>query len=241
MDTKLKQIISVLCVLVISGLAAAHCGNCPGDKKACPADCQKACCQKADAEKKACSADCQKTCCKIPTAPDFTLKDLNGKEIQLSKLNGKIVVLEWTNYDCPFVKAHYDTETKTTSKLAKKYAKKDVVWLTINSTHYATAETNRAWAEKHKLKQPVLVDSDGKVGKLFKAKTTPHLFIIDKKGKIAYQGAIDNAPLGKAPEGKEKVNYVDQTLTELLGDKPVTVAKTKPYGCSVKYAKNKDS
>jgi peroxiredoxin len=214
MDSKFKQIISVLCVLVISGLALADA-----------------------AEKKACPSDCQKACCITQTAPDFTLKDINGKAVQLSKLKGTTVVLEWTSYDCPFVKAHYDTESKTMSKLAAKYADQGVVWLTINSTHYATAETNRAWAEKYQLKQTVLVDSDGKVGKLYKAKTTPHIFIIDKEGKIAYQGAIDNAPLGKKPEGKELVNYVDKALAELLDGKKVEIAKTKPYGCSVKYAK----
>lgn len=230
MHSKLKQIISLLCILVISGMAAAHCGNCPGDKKACPADCQKTCC------KKACPSECKKDCCRVQTAPDFTLKDIAGNDVQLSKLKGNIVVLEWTNYDCPFVKAHYDADTNTMSNLAAKYADKDVVWLTINSTHYATAETNKEWAQKHQLKQTVLIDSGGQVGKLYKAKTTPHLFIINKERKIAYQGAIDNAPMGKISEGTELVNYVDQALSELLDGKTPTVSKTKPYGCSVKYA-----
>lgn len=213
MDSKLKQIIFVLCVLAIPGLVLA-----------------------GSTEKKACPSDCQKSCCTTQTAPDFTLKDINGKTVQLSKFKGNTVVLEWTNYDCPFVKAHYDTESKTMSKLAAKYADQVVVWLTINSTHYATPETTKAWADKHQLKQKVLIDGDGKVGKLYKAKTTPHIFVIDKEGKIAYQGAIDNAPLGKKPEGKELVNYVDKALTELLGGKKVEIAKTEPYGCSVKYA-----
>ena len=232
MGSKHKQIISVLCVLVISGMTFSG----AVEKKACSSDCQKACCTKADAAK-ACPSDCQKACCQAQTAPDFTLKDVNGDDVQLSNLKGKIVVLEWTSYDCPFVKPHYDTESKTMSKLAAKYADQGVVWLTVNSTHYATAETNKAWAEKHQLKQAVLVDSDGKVGKLYQAKTTPHVFVIDKEGKIAYQGAIDNAPLGKKPEGKEFVNYVDKALAELLDGKKVEIAKTKPYGCSVKYAK----
>jgi peroxiredoxin len=237
MNAKLKEFFSVLCILVISGLAVAHCGNCPGDKKkACPSDCQKACCKKADA-KKACCGEKPGECCKVQTAPDFTLKDLAGKDVQLSKLKGKIVVLEWTNYDCPFVKAHYNDKTKTTSDLVKKYADKDVVWLTVNSTNYATTETNKEWAEKNGLKQKVLVDSNGKVGKLYKAKTTPHMFVVDKEGKVAYQGAIDNAPMGKKPEGKELVNYVDKAVSELLDGEKVEIAKTKPYGCSVKYAK----
>ncbi|MFZ9024099.1 MAG: thioredoxin family protein [Anaerohalosphaeraceae bacterium] len=225
MDRKFKQIISLLCVLVISGLTVADCGTCGAGAK-----------HEHKEEKKACSSDCQKACCATQTAPDFTLKDINGKAVQLSTLKGKTVVLEWTNYDCPFVKPHYDTELKTMSKLAAKYAEQGVVWLTINSTHYATVETNKAWAEKHQLKQAVLVDSDGKVGKLYQAKTTPHMFVIDKEGKIVYQGAIDNAPLGKKPIDQEQVNYVDKALAELLADKKVEIAKTKPYGCSVKYA-----
>lgn len=214
MDMKLKKIITVLCVLVISGLTFADA-----------------------AEEKACPSDCQKDCCAAQLAPDFTLKDVNGKDVQLSKLKGKVVVLEWTNYDCPFVKAHYNDETQTTSKLAKKYADKGVVWLTINSTNYATTETNKEWAEKNGLKQTVLLDSDGKVGKLYSAKTTPHVFVIDKEGHLAYQGAIDNSPMGKKPEGKELVNYTDKAVSELLDGKKVEITKTKPYGCSVKYAK----
>jgi peroxiredoxin len=177
---------------------------------------------------------------KLPRpAPDFTLKDLDGKAVQLSKLTekGKIVVLEWFNYDCPFVKAHYTPEMNTMGKLAEKYKGKDVVWLTINSTHTATAETNAAWAKEHGIKQTILIDSDGKVGRLYKAKTTPHLFVIDKAGKIVYDGAIDNAPLGNVPEGQKPLNYVEQALTELIAGKPVSTPKTKLYGCSVKYAK----
>ncbi|MHC4962479.1 MAG: thioredoxin family protein [Planctomycetota bacterium] len=226
MDTKFKKRISLLCVLVISGLAVADCGTCGAAEKHEHKD-----------EKKACPSGCQKACCATQTAPDFTLKDINGKLVQLSTLKGKTVVLEWTNYDCPFVKPHYDTESKTMSKLAAKYADQGVVWLTINSTHYATTETNKEWAETKGLKQTVLVDSDGKVGKLYKAKTTPHMFVIDKEGKIAYQGAIDNAPMGKKPEDQELVNYVDKAFAELLADKKVEIAKTKSYGCSVKYAK----
>ncbi len=174
-------------------------------------------------------------------APDFKLNDINGKPVVLSALKGKFVVLEWSNYDCPFVKAHYNEKTYTMRKLAAKYKDKDVVWLTINSTHYVTVEPLKQWAAKHKLKQTVLLDKDGKVGRLYKAKTTPHIFIIDKKGKIAYRGAIDNAPFGKTPVDTEYINYIDQALTELTADKSVTIKQTKPYGCSVKYAKKAKS
>ncbi len=171
-------------------------------------------------------------------APDFKLSDYNGSVVQLSELKGKIVVLEWTNYDCPFVKAHYNETTHTMRDLAAKYADKDVVWLTINSTHYATPEAIEAWAQEHELNnQKVLIDKDGAVGKLYKAATTPHMFIVDKTGQLVYRGAIDNAPGGKTPDGEKYVNYVDLALAELTAGKTLTVKDTKPYGCSVKYAK----
>jgi peroxiredoxin len=163
---------------------------------------------------------------------DFTLTDHNGKQVKLSDYAGKTVVLEWLNYDCPFVKPHY--EARTFANLAKKYAGNGVVWLTVNSTEYATAQTNKAWAEKYNLARPILDDRAGKVGRLFGATNTPHMFILDTAGKIVYEGAIDNAPLGKV-EG-EYVNYVDKALAELTAGNSVSLAKTKAYGCTVKYA-----
>lgn len=225
---KLKSLLWVLCVSLLTGLVSADCGTCDvGEKKkTCPADCAKVCCgKKAD---NAAVKD---------QAPDFSLTDINGTKVNLSDQKGKIVVLEWFNYDCPFVKYHYAEDKNTTSKLAKKYAEKGVVWLTINSTHYTTAQSNKEWAEKHKVPNVLLLDPDGTVGKKYNAKTTPHLYVIDKDGKITYQGALDNAPLGKTPEGEEYVNYVDKAIAELLGDGTVVITKTKPYGCSVKYAK----
>lgn len=165
---------------------------------------------------------------------NFTLKDLDGESVSLSDYEGKIVVLEWTNYDCPFAKAHYTPDTMTTAKLARQFADKDVVWLTINSTHYATAESTKKWAEPLDLPQKVLMDTDGKVGRMYGAETTPHIFILDRNGDIAYQGALDNAPLGKVQNGKY-VNYAQQALEELTAGKPVSVKQTTPYGCSVKY------
>ncbi|MHC5082629.1 MAG: thioredoxin family protein [Planctomycetota bacterium] len=213
-------LIASLVVLIVAGITIADCGTKGCGKK-------EACC-----DKKPC------TCEKAPKdAPDFKLTDINGKTVQLSKLKGKIVVLEWANYDCPFVKAHYKEGVETTKKLVKKYDKQKVVWLTINSTHYASAEDNKQWAADHKLKHTILIDQDGTVGKAYGAKTTPHVFVIDKDGHIAYQGAFDNAPLGKKPEKEDLVNYADQAVNELLAGKPASVPKTKPYGCSVKYAK----
>jgi len=165
---------------------------------------------------------------------NFTLKDLDGKSVSLSDFKGKIIVLEWTNYDCPFVKAHYTPETMTTAKLANKYNKDGVVWLTVNSTHYATAESTKQWAQALELPQRILMDPDGTAGKLFGAKTTPHIFILDSTGELAYQGALDNAPLGK--HDGEYINFADKALLELTTGKEVSVKEITPYGCSVKYA-----
>ena len=168
-------------------------------------------------------------------AVDIALLDHQAKEVKLSDYAGKIIVLEWMNYDCPFVKPHY--ENGTFAELAKKYADKNVIWLGVNSTNYATVETNKAWANQHNVPYSILDDRQGKIGKAYNAMTTPHIYIIDTKGQIAYSGAIDNAPLGKLPEGQtEVINYVDKALAELTSGKVVTLTETKPYGCTVKYA-----
>ena len=163
---------------------------------------------------------------------DFTLKDQDGKTVKLADHRGKIVVLEWINWDCPYVKRHYERGTFKT--LAEKYADKGVLWLAINSTHYATREKDKAWIAKYKLPYPILDDSDGEVGRQFGARTTPHMYVIDKDGRIGYQGAIDDDPRGKKDD---PVDYVAKALEELLAGKPVSEPKTRPYGCSVKYKK----
>ncbi len=165
-------------------------------------------------------------------APQFTLTNFDGKVVNLSDYKGKIVVLEWFNYECPFVKYHY--EKATMADLAAKYKDKNVVWLAINSTKHLKTEENKAWAEKYKLGYPILDDRTGTVGRAYGALTTPHMYIIDKEGKIVYSGAIDDSPMGRKKEGA--VNYVDKALSELLAGKSVTTPQTEPYGCSVKYA-----
>ncbi len=165
-------------------------------------------------------------------APEFTLTSYDGTTISLSDYKGKIVVLEWFNYECPFVKYHYE-KVNTMIELANKYKDKNVVWLAINSTGHLTTEKNKEFAEQHNLGYPVLDDSSGKVGRAYGAKTTPHMFIIDAKGNFAYNGAIDNPPLGKE---ENAINYVDKALAELTAGKEVSTANTEPYGCSVKYA-----
>jgi peroxiredoxin len=166
------------------------------------------------------------------TAPDFTLIDQNGRTVSLSDYTGKVVVLEWINPDCPFVKRHYKSETM--KKLAEKYKTSNVVWLAINSTHYMGKEDNKKWSDQFKLPYPILVDKDGRVGNAYGARTTPHMYVIDTSGRIVYQGAIDDDPRGSSDKPD---NYVDDSLREVLGGKTVTVDSTKPYGCSVKYAK----
>ncbi|MCK5172670.1 MAG: redoxin domain-containing protein [Planctomycetes bacterium] len=164
-------------------------------------------------------------------APAFTLADQNGKPVNLSDFAGKITVLEWTNYDCPFVKYHYQHDTMT--DLAQKYTDQGVAWLAINSTHYASAADNKAFANANNLPYPILDDHAATVAKAYGATTTPHIYIIDKHGRIAYNGAIDNAPMGQTTQ--EYTNYIDKTLTELTAGNQPSIQRTNPYGCPVKY------
>jgi peroxiredoxin len=167
-------------------------------------------------------------------APQFTLQDENGKPVSLSAYAGKIVVLEWTNPQCPFVKRHY--AAKTMINLANEYKSQDVVWLAINSTGTATNAEDKAWITENNLSYPILNDSAGEVGHAYGAKSTPGMYIIGKNGTLVYSGAIDNDPSGNlAPSAK--VNYVQKALTELLAGSAVSTPQTKSYGCAVHYAK----
>lgn len=172
---------------------------------------------------------------KLMNAADFTLKDYDGKEYSLSDYNDQIVVLEWFNYECPFCRHHYET-TSDMVNLAAKYKEKGVAWLAINSTSHQETVKNKTYAQDHNIFFPILDDRDGTVGKKYGATRTPEMFVI-KHGKILYHGAIDNAPLGKVEGGGEKINYVENALDEILAGKEVSTPKTKPYGCTVKYAK----
>jgi len=153
--------------------------------------------------------------------------------VSLSDYKGKIVVLEWFNLDCPFVKYHYDTAT-TMVDLANRYKGKNVVWLAINSTGNTTPKENKKFTRKHKLPYPILDDRSGEVGRTYGAKTTPHIYIIDRNGFVVYKGAVDNSPMGGQKEGV--INYVDKALAELTANRQVSIQDTEPYGCSVKYA-----
>ena len=161
----------------------------------------------------------------------FSLTNFDGTKVSLSDFAGKIVVLEWTNNDCPFVKRHYEAGTMV--ETAKKFADKNVVWLAVNSTHYANTLINKNFARQYGMKY-VLDDHEGKVGRQFKATRTPHMFVIDKQGKIVYRGAIDDDPYD---DKKEKINYVAKALGELTAGKEVSTAETAAYGCTIKWGK----
>jgi peroxiredoxin len=166
-------------------------------------------------------------------APDFTLQDQTGKTVQLSDYSGKVVVLEWINPDCPFVKRHY--KEGTMKGLATRYADKGVVWLAVNSTNYMDRASDASFRSSHDLPYAVLGDFSGKVGHQYGANTTPHMYVINGAGKLVYEGAIDDAPRGG--KGDDTTNYVAKALDQVLAGKTVTTTATKPYGCSVKYPK----
>ena len=165
-------------------------------------------------------------------APAFSLQDQDGKTVSLSDFKGKTVVLEWFNDGCPFVQRLY--KAKEMNDTADKYKDKDVVWLAINSTSGKKSADNKSAAETMGVDHPILADTDSTVAKAYGAKSTPHMFIIDKDGKIAYTGAIDNDPQG---DKSDKVNYVDKALTEMLAGKPVSEPQTASYGCGVHYSR----
>lgn len=175
------------------------------------------------------------------SAPAFTLTDLDGKAVSLADFLGKVVVLEWFNPGCPFVRAAHTKGSLTDA--ARRAKAQGVVWLAINSGARGQqghgVPANRKGVETFGLEHPVLLDEDGGVGHAYGAAKTPHLFVIDEKGTLVYGGAVDNSPdgEGQSPEGGTLVRYVDQALAEVLAKKPVTVPSTKPYGCSVKYGK----
>ena len=172
-------------------------------------------------------------------APAFTLTDTIGKTVRLSDFRGKYVVLEWTNPECPFVRKHYDSGNM--QGLQKEWGARDVVWLAINSTNqssfeYKTPQQMGEWIRaRDAAPSAALVDATSATGRAYAAKTTPHMFVIDPAGNMIYQGAIDDRRSAHPADAKAANNYVRAALTEATAGKPVTVASTVPYGCSVKY------
>lgn len=171
-------------------------------------------------------------------APGFTLADASGKEVSLSDFAGKTVVLEWINPGCPFVRKFYDKQDMP--RFQKAAAEKGVVWLSINSTNpehgdYLTPEATREWAAKHGHAATWLLDSDGKVGQAYGARTTPHMFVINPEGILVYQGAIDSIKDTKPESIPDATNHVMDALKAMAKGDPIPDANTRPYGCSVKY------
>ncbi len=172
-------------------------------------------------------------------APQFSATDSEGHEHKLADYKGKFVVLEWFNHSCPFVQKHYSS--KNLPNLQKKWRDKDVVWLAINSggkgkPGYEDPEkTNQSAKEKGSAATAILIDSSGKVGKLYGASATPHMFVIDPKGNVVYAGAIDSVASTDNADIEKSTNYVDAALQAATSGKPVKVKEAQAYGCGVKY------
>ncbi len=169
-------------------------------------------------------------------APNFTLNDASGKSHTLADYQGKLVVLQWINPDCPICTRV--NRSGITTKMAKaiRTVEKEFVHLTIHSTHYMEPDKSVAYLKQHKVKAPVLDDRDGKIGHLYGAKTTPHMYVIDKKGILRYAGAIDDDPNGTNRDGA--TNYVINAVRQIAAGETVAPDMTKAYGCQVKYDPN---
>jgi len=173
-------------------------------------------------------------------APDFTLKDLDGNDVRLSSFKGKVVVLEWFNPGCPFVKKSHTKGSLVDT--AKRQTKNGVVWLAINSAaagkQGSGADVNREAAKKYGMEHPILLDEAGDVGRAYGATNTPHMMVIDGNGTLVYRGAVDNSPDGEreSPTDGKLVVYVDEAVAAATAGKMPATTETKAYGCSVKFA-----
>jgi len=172
-------------------------------------------------------------------APAFTAPDISGRMVNLGQYAGQIVILEWTNDGCPFVQKHYDSANM--QALQRRYTQEGVIWLTIASSApgeegYVTPASAKAdLARWQAAPTDYLLDPDGVVGHLYDARATPHMVVIDRGGRIAYMGAIDDTPSTRLADVKTAKNYLVAALDEIAAGKPVTVASTRAYGCSIKY------
>jgi len=173
-------------------------------------------------------------------APDFTLTDINGQQHSLSSFKGKTVVLEWVNPECPFVVKHYD-KSGNMPRTQQAAAKDGVVWLQINSGHPgAQGDFDPAkvsdWQKRNAVASTAYFrDQDGKVGKLYDARTTPHMYVIDPAGTLVYAGGIDDIRSSKPEDIAKATNYVSAALSDLKAGQMVRTKNSQPYGCSVKY------
>ena len=173
------------------------------------------------------------------SAPAFTLRDTNGKTVNLADYKGKTVVLEWHNPECPFVKKHYDSANM--QGLQSKYTKDDVVWLAVSSTEpghqdYRKPDAMNAILKTSKASPTAyLMDESGATGKSYGAKTTPHMYVIDGQGTLVYAGGIDDKRSANIADIKGAKNFVSAALDEMKAGRAVSVSTSTPYGCSVKY------
>jgi peroxiredoxin len=172
-------------------------------------------------------------------APDFHGTDSTGKAQSLSQYRGKFVVLEWANKGCPYEQKQYNSGNM--EKLQREWTARGVVWLSILSSapgqqgNVTPAEENEYLKQMHAAPTAAILDPSGAIGRLYEAKTTPHMFVIDPSGKVIYQGAIDDKPTTEIADVASAHNYVSEALEDGMAGKPVPVAVTRPYGCSVKY------
>lgn len=173
-------------------------------------------------------------------APDFSVTDTQGRKVALSDFKGKHVVLEWVNPGCPFVVKHYSSGNMQATQ--KGAVDRGVVWLTVNSTakghgDYRSPADMAAWMQSQKaVATATLMDTDGRMGRAYGARTTPHMYLIDPAGKLVYAGAIDSKPTANPADIASAVNHVNVALSEVLAGKPVSMPQTRAYGCTIKYA-----
>jgi hypothetical protein len=173
-------------------------------------------------------------------APSFAVKDTSGKTVSLADFKGRTVVLEWVNPGCPYVQKHYSGANMQGTQ--KEATAKGVVWLTVNSTapdhgDYKAPAAMAQWMQQSKAAaSATLMDSDGKAGRAYGARTTPHLYIVDGAGTLVYAGAIDNKPTANTADIPGATNHVKVALGELQAGKAISQPNTRPYGCSIKYS-----
>ena len=173
------------------------------------------------------------------TAPNFSLPDTAGKAHSLSEYKGKYVVLEWFNPECPFVKKHYGSGNM--QKLQSEYTGKGVVWLSIDSSapgsegNLTPEQAQKVMKDWNTKQTALLLDPEGKAGRAYNARNTPHMFVINPEGKIVYEGAIDSKATPNPADIPSSTNYVKAALDESMSGKSVSNSNTRPYGCSIKY------
>lgn len=172
-------------------------------------------------------------------APNFVAADTNGKTHRLTDFKGKVVVLEWTNHDCPFVRKHYGSGNM--QKLQKEMTGKGAVWISINSSapgqqgYVSASQANELTKSRNAAPTAVILDPEGKIGRQYGARTTPHIFVVGKDGNLKYMGAIDSIASPDPADIPKANNYVRDAVNSVISGRPVSNSVTQPYGCSVKY------